>query len=123
LRRLRYPLRPPQPLIVISSTCSSTDLQEVAQKERKAAMSKLAEAQRMRALAEKQKEEKDRAEEEKRQRNAELAERKARAAELEKKRRDREEKERKAKELSKVRFLSPSSLPLCMCFVCCETEC
>lgn len=77
-------------------------IQEHEQKERKAAISRLAESSRMQALVKKQEEEKAKADEERKQRVRELAERKARAAELERNRKEREAKERKAKEALKV---------------------
>lgn len=77
----------------------SSHLQEQDAKDRRAAVSKIAEANRHRAAASKAAEEKAKEEEEKRKKMEEVRERKARMAELEKRRKEREAKEKEKREV------------------------
>lgn len=87
-------------------------LQEAMAKERKAALSRLAESRRMQALVKKQQEEQAKVEEERRRKETELLDRKMKLAEQERKRKEREEKERKQRDLKEASRVSPSQRPL-----------
>lgn len=88
---------------LVLTTAPSCTLQEQELRERRAAVSKLAEAIRLRSAAQKAADEKAKEEEAKRVKMEELKERRARAAEVEKRRKEREARDKEKRDVSSGR--------------------